>query len=295
MRINIKKNLEIFQSNFSVKKVFFFLYLLIIPLFFFSAGCISGSRSYYQTRPSTRKYHIIRKGETLYSISRRYNVSVKELIQHNRIKNIKEIEPGRKIYLPSSKKRYHIVKKGETLYSISRKHKVSVKRLIAYNRIKSSKAIDPGQRIYLPSDKKISSYSYKRRKTYPKSKISTIKFIWPLKGKLTSKFGLRFGVPHKGIDIAASFGTKIVAAYDGEVALVESRPRGLGNVIILRHAKDYMTVYGHNSKILVKVKQKVKKGQSISLVGSSGWSTGPHLHFEIRYKGEAFDPLNYLP
>lgn len=211
----------------------FFLYLFIIPLFVFSAGCGS-SRSYYQRETSGRKYHVVKKGDTLYSISRRYNVSVK--------------------------------------------------RLIEYNRIKSSKAIEPGQRIYLPSDQKTES-----------QKIPSVKFGWPLKGKLTSKFGMRFGIPHKGIDIAAPFGTKVLAAYDGEVALVESRPRGLGNVIILKHEKDFMTVYGHNSKILVKEEQRVKKGQPISLVGSSGWSTGSHLHFEIRYKGEALDPLDYLP
>lgn len=143
--------------------------------------------------------------------------------------------------------------------------------------------------------KETPSRSTKQRKSYSKSKVPSVKFMWPLKGKLTSKFGMRFGIPHKGIDIAAPFGTKVLAAYDGEVALVESRPRGLGNVIILKHEKDFMTVYGHNSKILVKEEQRVKKGQPISLVGSSGWSTGTHLHFEIRYKGEAMDPLEYLP
>ncbi len=196
----------------------------------------------------------------------------------------------------TSVKDYHIVKKGETLYSIARKYNISPKSLIKYNRLSNPKKIEIRQRIYLPTDKKVSSaYKSKKIKLSNKGKIPAIKFIWPLKGQLTSGFGFRLGIPHKGIDISVPVGTKVLAAYDGEVALVEFRPRGLGNVVILRHEKDFITVYGHNSKILVKEDQKVKKGQAISLSGSSGWSTGPHLHFEIRYKGDALDPLHYLP
>lgn len=219
---------------------------MVLPLFVFDFGCGS-SRPYYQKQTITKDYYIVKKGDTLYSISRKYNIPPKKLIQYNLITNPKEIEPGKKIYFPSSEK-------PEASY------------------------------------KKI-----KKRKKISHDKIPPIRIIWPLKGQLTSRFGFRLGIPHKGIDIAVPSGTKVLAAYDGEVALVESRPRGLGNVIILRHENDFITVYGHNSKILVKVEQKVKKGQPISLSGSTGWSTGPHLHFEIRYKGDALDPLDYLP
>ncbi|MEW6087586.1 MAG: M23 family metallopeptidase [bacterium] len=195
----------------------------------------------------------------------------------------------------AASKDYHIVKKGDTLYSIARRYNIPPKSLIQYNRIQNPKNIEIGQKIYLPSWKKYSTAYKKKKPSYSKKKNPPLKFIWPAQGQLTSKFGFRFGIPHKGIDIGAPYGTKVFAAYDGEVALVESRPRGLGNVIILKHEKDFITVYGHNHKILVKENQKVKKGQVISLMGSSGWSTGPHLHFEIRCNGEAINPLDCLP
>ena len=182
------------------------------------------------------------------------------------------------------------------MYSIARKYNLSPKKLIKYNRLRNPKKIKVGKRIYLPKNAKLRPV-YKRAKTKKskKGKISALKFVWPTKGTLTSRFGFRWGIPHKGIDIGAPKGNKVYAAYNGKVALVESRPRGLGNVIILKHDKNFLTVYGHNSKILVKENQRVRKGQVISLIGSTGWSTGPHLHFEIRYKGEALNPLYYLP
>jgi murein DD-endopeptidase MepM/ murein hydrolase activator NlpD len=112
-------------------------------------------------------------------------------------------------------------------------------------------------------------------------------------GSVTSEFGERWGKMHYGIDIAASSGTPIYAAYDGKVACAEWET-GYGNVVKINHANGLQTIYGHCSHIDVKAGQTVKKGVRIAEVGSTGNSTGPHLHFEVRLNGKPQNPLKYL-
>lgn len=100
---------------------------------------------------------------------------------------------------------------------------------------------------------------------------------------------------HQGIDIAASSGTPIRAAEEGRVIFSDRAPGGYGLMIILRHAKGFHTLYAHNRRNLVKVGQWVRQGEIIALVGDTGRSTGPHLHFEIRNWASPRDPLFFLP
>ncbi|WP_414619961.1 peptidoglycan DD-metalloendopeptidase family protein [Calothrix sp. CCY 0018] len=121
-------------------------------------------------------------------------------------------------------------------------------------------------------------------------------FAWPAKGVFTSGFGPRWGRMHKGIDIAAPTGTPIHAAADGVVVSAGWNRGGYGNLVDIRHADGTTTRYAHNSKIVVKKGQQVQQGQRISLMGSTGFSTGPHLHFEIRKGGnQAVNPIAFLP
>lgn len=113
------------------------------------------------------------------------------------------------------------------------------------------------------------------------------------RGNVTSNFGKRWGRMHYGIDIAANTGTDIYAAMDGTVQCAEWES-GYGNVVKLNHSNGLQTIYGHCSRLLVKSGQKVKKGQRIGAVGSTGNSTGPHLHFEVRVNGKPVNPMNYL-
>lgn len=110
--------------------------------------------------------------------------------------------------------------------------------------------------------------------------------------RVNSKYGYRakFGRMHKGIDLHIRNNDTIYAAYDGKVRLTNYEARGYGNYVILRHPNDLETVYGHLNRILVKPNQTVKAGQAIALGGSTGRSTGPHLHFETRYMGYAINP-----
>jgi len=118
-------------------------------------------------------------------------------------------------------------------------------------------------------------------------------FIWPVNGSVVSGFGMRWGRMHEGIDITASSGTPIWAAAAGTV-IHAGWLGGYGNLVVVDHGNGLATAYAHASAILVSVGQAVAQGETIALVGSTGNSSGPHLHFEVRVNGEAVDPLFYL-
>ena len=121
-------------------------------------------------------------------------------------------------------------------------------------------------------------------------------YIWPAQGTFTSGYGWRWGRMHRGIDIAAPIGTPIFAAATGEVIFAGWNSGGYGNLVKLKHSDGSVTLYAHNNKILVHQGQKIKQGQQIAEMGSTGFSTGPHLHFEIRPNGtKAIDPIALLP
>lgn len=114
----------------------------------------------------------------------------------------------------------------------------------------------------------------------------------PAVGRIVSKYKMRKGHKHQGIDIGAGFGSPIYAAFDGivRVALPPRMTGGYGNVVVLRHANGLETYYGHLTQFIVDVDDLVKAGEVIGYCGSTGRSTGPHLHFETRYMGQSFDP-----
>ncbi|MBD1836669.1 M23 family metallopeptidase [Coleofasciculus sp. FACHB-501] len=116
-------------------------------------------------------------------------------------------------------------------------------------------------------------------------------YIMPTKGTITSGYGKRWGKMHKGIDIAAPVGTPVVAAAPGVVVYARWNTGGYGNLVDIQHPDGSLTRYGHNSRLLVREGQQVSQGEAIALVGSTGRSTGPHCHFEIRTgEGIAVNP-----
>ncbi len=120
-------------------------------------------------------------------------------------------------------------------------------------------------------------------------------YIWPAKGMLTSGYGYRWGRLHKGIDIAAPVGTPVVAAADGVIISAGWNSGGYGNMVEIRHPDGSVTLYAHNSRIVVREGQQVTQGQQIADMGSTGYSTGPHSHFEVHLPGQgAVNPMAYL-
>jgi murein DD-endopeptidase MepM/ murein hydrolase activator NlpD len=130
------------------------------------------------------------------------------------------------------------------------------------------------------------------------ARLGAVPSVWPTSGDVTSRFGWRdlngkreF---HPGIDIANSIGTPIVATAAGEVVRSSDDGDGYGKMVQIDHGNGIVTIYGHNSQTLVQVGQSVKKGQLIAYLGSSGYSTGPHSHYEIRVNGTAVNPASFL-
>jgi len=130
----------------------------------------------------------------------------------------------------------------------------------------------------------------------PSGKAAMKGYIWPAEGALTSGYGQRWGRMHRGIDVAAPVGTPIVAAAPGVVSFSGWNDGGYGYLVEVDHADGSMTRYAHNSRLLVSSGQTVGQGQQISEMGSTGFSTGPHLHFEIHPSGQgAVNPMAFLP
>jgi murein DD-endopeptidase MepM/ murein hydrolase activator NlpD len=130
-------------------------------------------------------------------------------------------------------------------------------------------------------------------------RLASMPSVWPAKGWLTSRFGPRMSPftgrrsHHAGIDIASRSGTPILAPARGRVKSVGSRGP-LGNSLTIDHGYGLKTFYGHTKEIFVKVGDTVERGQKVAEIGSTGRSTGPHLHYAIHVKGKARDPLNYI-
>lgn len=120
-----------------------------------------------------------------------------------------------------------------------------------------------------------------------------ISFVEPVQGYISSRFGIRSRDNHKGIDIANSLGTPIAAAASGTVTYARYNSGGYGNLVIIDHGNGVQTYYGHNSKLYVSEGQKVSQGELISAMGSTGISTGSHLHWEVRINGVPQNPQNY--
>ena len=183
----------------------------------------------------------------------------------------------------------HTVQPGETIYHIARVYGVSAWSLMALNGLSDPRRLSPGQILILPTHQSTTTV------LSPWPVWADRRFAWPVaRGLVSSPFGMRNGVMHDGIDITAAAGTAVRAADDGTVIFV-GRLHGYGNAIILQHLGGYVTVYGHNRRNLVRDREEVVRGQVIAELGSTGRTTGPNLHFEVRFQGQPQNPLAYLP
>ncbi|OJU53448.1 MAG: hypothetical protein BGN96_09490 [Bacteroidales bacterium 45-6] len=138
-------------------------------------------------------------------------------------------------------------------------------------------------------------HCYKSLENFPDSfRVNLNGFRIPTMGYVTSNFGPRWGRMHSGVDLKLNVGDTVYAAFDGKVRVRSYERGGYGNFLVIRHPNGLETVYGHLSGFIVDVDQNVKSGQPIALGGSTGRSTGPHLHFETRFLGRAIDPTRIV-
>jgi len=258
--------------------------------------------------PPSRVY-TVRPKDTLSAISRRYEISLKQILKINGLSLREKIYPGQKLLIPYKMGVWHPVKKHETLWRIARTYGVSLEEIKQANRL-SSNEIKVGQKLFIPKVTevkpiKIPDYLLSEKKAIPEKKVLSPPepidtqeeksfLLWPVEGEVIGYFGDK---GNKGIDIAASEGTTVVAPADGVVELA-GYGKEPGNLLMIKHGKEgLITVYTYLSSWLVKKGDRVKEGDPIAKVGITGTAKNPCLHFEVRKieTVEPVNPLDYLP
>ena len=225
------------------------------------------------------KTHTVQKGDTLYSISKQYKMSVHDLSKMNDLKTPYTIHLGQKLKIENLEadppvKQTKSVRRNTPEPTVSNEKDTPLQ--VKNTPQKQAKGV-ARQSAKIPY--------WQRRK----------KFDWPVKGPVISKFGLNSkGQQNDGINIKAASGSYVKASADGVVGYASNGLKGYGNLILIRHKNGWLTAYAHNQKLLVKKGQSVKKGQNIALVGKAGNVQTPQLHFELRYKTKVVDPQSYL-
>lgn len=235
---------------------------------------------------------VVRPGDTLWGIARRFGVGPAAIAAANGIGEEAVLYPGERLVIPASGILLHRVGPGETLWSLGRRYGVSVERLAAANGIGDPKSLAVGMELFIPGGSHAFA-AVSGERLLPARGLGE-QLVWPLIGEITSSFGVRAsGEFHHGIDIAGSYGEPVRAAERGAVDFVGEMPC-YGCTVILDHGLGEKTLYAHLQEALVKAGDFVEKGEVIGKVGSSGRATGPHLHFEVRVDGRAVDPLPFL-
>jgi murein DD-endopeptidase MepM/ murein hydrolase activator NlpD len=258
---------------------------------------------------------VVRQGDSLYKIARRHGVELRDLIELNRARPPYYIYKGQRIRLP--KRRVHLVQKGETLYGVSRRHGVDMAELVRVNKIAPPYRITVGSRLRLPSTARRTARAAESAARGARSKAPATdralrrtpsrialrrlppraggRFLWPVQGRVIVGFGPREGGLHNdGINILARAGTAVRAADNGRVAYSGNELRGFGNLLLVKHAGGWMSAYAHNARLLVRVGQKVRRGQTIARVGATGSVRRPQLHFELRRGIRVVNPIKHL-
>lgn len=271
--------------------------------------------------------YVVKRGDTIYTVSKKTGVKSDVILENNPKISKKSLKVGTKLNIPSKNGIYYVVKRGETLSSIAEKYDVSVKDIMKINELKK-KRIKTGTKIFIENpDVKFAKKSeiikieketlklakksskFKNAAKMAKAEREEIReeisesgggsFKWPCAWKgVSSPYGSRLHpvmrryVFHEGVDLNGRTGDSVYAAKSGTV-IYAGWKTGYGKLIMIEHSDGYTTRYGHLSQISVSKGDRVERGSYIGAIGSTGRSTGPHLHFEIRKNGNTVDPMRY--
>lgn len=254
---------------------------------------ISGLAAESFTQPVTYQNYKVRSGDTISGIAMKFGLrNISTLISVNDIGNVRQLAAGQKLKIPSVDGILYTVKKGDSLNSVAAKYKIKLDNLLDVNDL-SHEVLSAGQQLFIPGvglDAGALQSAMGELFTMP----ITARFNW------SSPYGYRAdpftGVRtfHTGTDMACPTGTPIYAAMSGRVMKVGNMHRIYGNYVIIDHGNGYQTLYAHMSKALATTGQWVSQGTRIGLVGSTGYSTGPHLHFTVYKNGKLMDPMSIL-
>lgn len=256
--------------------------------------------------------HVVKNGESLSVIARSYRVDWFTLLSVNKLKSSRSIHAGDSLRIPNRKGLLHVVRQDETLEDISLAYDVPMSRIATANDLPDPDVLRVKQELFLP-DAKIPRYltragqknsNARERDDNDSPRTSRARkgkerFQMPSGGFVSSGYGYRTHpisgrwTMHKGVDFAATTGTAISAAKSGVVTFAGPLG-GYGKLVVIEHADGYTTRYAHCSRVLVSKGDKVRQGDRIARVGDTGYTTGPHLHFEVWRGGSAVDPAKVL-
>lgn len=210
--------------------------------------------------------HHVGAGETLWRIARTYDVPLELVVRENALADPTQLEEGTLLFIPGARRELQVPPAGEV----------------------------PAARVEARPSRRIGPAGIPRAGTHALDPAAHgAPLSWPAPGVLISGFGPRERDRHEGIDLACPEGTPVLAADEG-VVLFAGEQRGYGNLVLLAHDGDLVTVYAHNSENLVGKGDRVARGEEIARVGHTGNATGPHLHFEVRLGTHPRDPLGFL-
>ncbi len=239
------------------------------------------------------QYYEIRKGDTLWDISRKFKVELGTILAMNNIKANSVLAIGQVLEVPYERARIHTIAKGETMWDIARKYGADVNQIMRANPKKNPSLLCIGDKLDIPDSRSVSRTIAYNEPSSRGFSPTTMQFIWPVVGTITSKYGYRASGFHHGLDIAGSHGDPIKASLAGRVTFAGYKSI-YGQTVVLQHLGGYETVYAHLQNINVSPGKQVAKGEIIGTIGTTGRTTGPHLHFEVKKDAKNIDPLTCL-
>lgn len=283
-------------------------------------GCLTGSQKpapviHYGMNggADSAGVHTVGRGDTLWRISERYKISMQDLIHVNRLSPPYELAVNQRLTLPPPQT--YRVRQGDSIYRISQTFNVSPTEIARLNNLAAPYTLHKGDSVRLPSvrpsetaaaaaaatpTRKPQQTAAATRPPPPKLPSATPprssgRFAWPVDGPVISTYGPKEGGLHNdGINIRAARGTPVRAAENGVVVYANNELKGFGNLVLVRHADQWMTAYAHMDRIIVKRGQEVRAGDQIGTVGQTGSVDSPQLHFEVRRGTKALNPEAYL-
>jgi murein DD-endopeptidase MepM/ murein hydrolase activator NlpD len=226
--------------------------------------------------------HTVKPGETLFSIARTYKVSATELAQHNQVGLDHRVQMGERVSIPGE---------GRVAQAAPRPAEQPKVQPLVYRKEETQQAaVEPA-----PQPQK-ATYTAAEPQIQSPAATGGTDFRWPVRGRVISGFGAKpNGQTNDGVNISVPEGTEIKAAEGGVVAYAGNELKGFGNLVLIRHAGEWVTAYAHASEIMVKRGDVVRRGQTIARSGKSGSVTTPQLHFEVRRGASPVDPMDHLP
>lgn len=263
-----------------------------------------GVREAAPVPPPGFRLHELAPGESVSAVMARYGLTLEALVGANpEISSLDRLPAGLELLIPPAEGMVITLAEGQSVLDIVRIYGLSPTALARANAIDGPKALQPEGMLFLPGVEPVAALERleraRAREAEELARVEEARFVWPVHGRLTSHFGRRnlgMGTSsfHAAIDIAAPYGTPVVAARSGTVTFAGWSNRGYGYLVTVRHADGSESWYAHHSELLVREGQEVAQGEAVGRIGSTGISTGPHLHFEIHEGGKPIDPLVHL-